>query len=185
MNDTAEKVRFDLESGSVRGGGGERLLLMPSSALEQLGAKAGIDVACGLSRFIGAAIGKSVLTRLGSKDAVRSASLESVVQALASDLAVAGWGAASLERWGRAMVMLVAHPPVAEAQYVAAILEGAVHEATGRDVRCLPLGSAGADGPLRILVAGEGAIGRARGWLAEGVAWGDVLVRLQASQVSA
>jgi len=182
MIDTAEKVRFDLASGSVRAGEGERLVLMPCSALEQLGRSAGVDVACGLSRTMGAAIGMAVVARFGSSDAVRAASLEAVVDALGSELAVSGWGAVSLERWGRAMVMIVEHPPVEEGQYLAALLEGALREATGRAVRCLPLGR---DGVARFLVAGDGAAARARAWLAEGVAWGDVLVRLQSNGVSA
>jgi hypothetical protein len=178
MSDTADKVRFDLASGSVRAGEGERLVLLPCSVLEQLGKSAGVDVACGLSRAMGATIGMAVVAQFGSSEAVRAASLETVIHALGSELAVAGWGAASLERWGRAMVMVVDHAPVEDGRYVAAILEGALREATGRTVHCLPLGGSG---PARILVAGDQAIGRARGWLAEGVAWGDVLVRLQSS----
>jgi hypothetical protein len=181
MSDTADKVRFDLASGSVRAGEGERLVLMPCSVLEQLGKSAGVDVACGLSRAMGAAIGMAVVAHFGSSDAVRTASLETVIHALGSELAVSGWGAASLERWGRAMVMVVEHAPVEDGRYIAAILEGALREATGRTVHCLPLGAHGGAGPARILVASDRTVGRARGWLAEGVAWGDVLVRLQST----
>jgi hypothetical protein len=175
MNDT-DKVRFDLASGSVRAGEGERLVLMPTSALQQLGKSAGVDVACGLSRTLGAAAGMAVLARFGTSDAVRAAPLEAVLEALGAELALSGWGAVSLERWGRAMVMRVEHAPVEEEQYVAALLEGALRESTGRAVRCLPLGKDGAD---RYLVAGDRAYGRARDWLAEGLRWGEVLTRLQ------
>jgi hypothetical protein len=177
MNDAADKVRFDLPSGSVRDGGGHRVLLLPSSALEELGRTAGVEVARALSRAMGVALGKGLVARLGSPESVRSSSLEAVVGALASELAVAGWGSVSLERWGRAMVMLVEHPAVDDRTYVAATLEGALREATGRAVHCISLGG---EGPLRILVAGDRAVARAKEWLAAGTAWGDVLSRLQA-----
>jgi hypothetical protein len=181
MNDT-DKVRFDLANGSVRAGEGERLVLMPTSALEQLGKSAGVEVACGLSRTLGAAAGMAVLAHFGSSEAVRAAALEAVVEALGAELALSGWGAVSLERWGRAMVMRVEHAPVEEGQYVAALLEGALREATGRTVRCLSLGK---DAAGRYLVASERAYGRARDWLADGVAWGEVLSRLQQADADA
>jgi len=184
MNDTAEKVRFDLASGTVRATGGERLVLMPCSALEELGKSAGVDVACALGHAMGAAFGKAVADRLGSSDAVQASSLETVVTELGSELAVAGWGAVGLERWGRAMVMVVDHSPFTEQRFVAAILQGALGAATGKDVQCWPLGggaSSGSTESVRVLVSGERGIGRAREWLAQGVSWGDVLVRLQAN----
>jgi hypothetical protein len=174
----AHKVRFDFPSGSVRTDGDERVVLVPVAALDDLAKAAGLEAACAFARTMGIAIGKRVSAHMGSIDAVRKSTLEAFITELGSELALAGWGAVSLERWGKAMVIAVEHAPVAEHRVLAAMLEGAMGAATGgRDVRCTPLA---AEGSVRVLVAGTSAVDRVRGWLAQGVAWGEVLSRLQA-----
>jgi hypothetical protein len=182
MDKAADEIRFDLPNGSVRAGGDERVVLVPCSAIDELGKHAksdsGVDPAAAFCHAIGEVLGQRIAARLGSSDAVRSASLETFVNALAGELAVAGWGTVSLERWGRAMVLLVEHSPLNEHRCLAALFEGALSAATGREARCASLGVA-KDGGVRILVGAQRAVVRVRDWLAHGVAWGDALARLQ------
>ncbi len=171
------RVRFDLPRGSVRTGGDERVVLVPSAALDDLVASVGIDAACGFARALGVSVGKRIVARIGSVDAVRAASLETFVTELGHELATGGWGAAGLERWGRAMVVVLDHSPVGEHRLLSALVEGALGVISGgRDLRCALLGGAA---PVRILVAGPRTVDRARDWLAAGVPWGEVLTRLQ------
>ena len=81
------------------------------------------------------------------------------------------------------MIVLVDRPAISDLPFLSAVLEGALEAATSRPVRCLSLGRDGA--AVRVLVAGASAIDRARGWLAEGIAWGDVIARLQAKGAGA
>ena len=74
--------------------------------------------------------------------------------------------AGCIERW-----------PKPEHVLLAGLLEGALHRATGRVVRCV-LMSGGVQS--RFLVTGEAAAGKAREWLDGGVSWGEVLARLHA-----
>jgi hypothetical protein len=172
-----EPVRFDLLTGKVQTGQGERALLIPLSALEELSRSAGAAAASRFARDIGLAIGKRIGQKLGSADGVRAASLETFVSALAMEVALAGWGTLSLERWGRAMVVLVDHAPVQEHAIVAALVEGAIHAATGREAHAAALGG---HGPIRVLIASEKTASQARAWTAEGVSHGEVLARIQA-----
>ena len=84
---------------------------------------------------------------------------------------------ASVERWGRALVVVVERPAVADLPFLASILEGMLESASETHVRCMSLGRDGAT--VRVLVAGELAITRARGMLDAGATWGDVLACLQ------
>lgn len=183
-----EPVRFDLATGQVKTSTGERLLLMPMTALDELASTAGAQTASRLARAMGVSMGRRVAERLGSIDGVRAASLEAFVSELAFEVAVAGWGALSLERWGKAMVMIVDHAPVKDRSVVAALVEGAIEAAVGREVHAVALAGegAGANAPnvptarVRILLAREETADKARVWTAEGVGAGDVIARLHA-----
>src|SRR5215472_7299509 len=158
MSSTAHdhRVRFDLPSGTVRAQDNERVVLVPAAALDSLAKSAGVDAACAFTKALGAAVGGRVAAHAGSADAVRKATLETLVTELGAELALAGWGALSLERWGRAMVIAVQGPPLAEQRLLASFVEGAIGVFSGgREVRCLSLGG---DGTIRILVAGPRAV---------------------------
>jgi len=173
----SDPIKFDLAKGQVRTGDGERLIVIPLSALDELAQSAGVPAANRFARGIGVAIGRRLANRLGSLDAVRDASLEAFVSALALEVALAGWGTLSMERWGRAMIVVVEHAPVKEQAIVAALVEGAIEAAAGREAHGVALGGTG---PARVLVASEKTAARARVWTAEGVPGSDVIARLHA-----
>jgi hypothetical protein len=172
---TERHVTFDLATGHIRSGGGERLVFVPPSALDDLAGSAGVDPTSRFARAIGAAIGKRVTRELGSFEGVEGASLEAFVSKLAFEIALSGWGSLRIERWGRAMVVAVEHAPVADHRLVAALIEGAIEAAAGRAVHGVPLGGDVA----RVLIVSEKTAERARGWMAEGVGGQDVIARLQ------
>lgn len=175
--DPTHAVRFDLQRGSVTAGDGERQVVVGCSALDDFVLIAGADAAASVGRTMGAAIGERVAFRLGGARSVNAASIETVVAHLGGELSISGFGVLTLERWGHAMVLVVERPAVRDIPFLAAILEGAVEAAAGRPVRCLALAREGS--VVRVLAAGEAATAKAQAWLAEGVAWGEVLARLQ------
>ena len=176
--DPTHAVTFDLSRGSVTAGGDERHVLLTCAALDDLVLVAGPEAAAAVGRALGAAIGNRLAARRGGTSAVRSASIEQIVKDISGELAVAGIGATTIERWGRALVVAIDRPAVTDLPFLAAIVEGMLEAATGAQARCTSLGR---DGTLaRVLVAGERSTGRAREMLAKGSAWGEVLARLQA-----
>jgi len=175
--DPTHAVRFDLQRGSVTAGGGERQVVLACAALDDLVLIAGTDAAAAVGRTMGASMGERVGARLGGARGVNASSIEAVVAHLGGELSISGFGVLTLERWGHAMVLVVDRPAVRDMTFLASILEGAVEAAAGRPVRCLALGRD--VGSVRILVAGSAGVDRARALLAEGLAWGDVLARLQ------
>jgi hypothetical protein len=175
--DPTHSVRFDLPRGSVVAGGDERHVLLPCSALDDLVLTAGTEAAATVGRTLGAAIGEQVAERFGGIAALREAPIAQVVREMAGELATRGLGVASVERWGRALVVAVERPAVADLQFLAAIIEGMLAGASDAKVSCAPLGRDG--GAVRILVGAERTIARARAMLDVGTPWGDVLVRLQ------
>jgi hypothetical protein len=175
-------VRFDLATGQVKTGDGERLIVIPLSALDELAETAGVAAANRFARGIGVAIGRRLAQKMGSIDGVRMATLESFVSGLALEIALAGWGSLSMERWGRAMVVLVDHAPVKQPGIVAALVEGAIEAAAGREAHGVALEGGG---PARILVASEKTAARARVWTAEGVSGSEVIARLHSGSEAA
>jgi hypothetical protein len=172
--DATHAVRFDLNRGSVRAGGeDECLLLVPSNALARLVASAPPQAAEALGHTMGAAIGRRTRARL---EDVASASIEAVVTQLAGQAALAGVGALAVERWGRALVVLIEGSPLATALLVP-LVASALEATFERKVWCALLSTEGNN--ARILVASEQGIARVRNWMASGVPWGDALTRLQ------
>lgn len=176
-------VDFDLARGRVDTGGDHRVVLVPIAALGELEKLAGLETTKKLARSMGVSFGRRVAAKLGSGDGVAKASLEAFVSALAAEVAVSGWGALRLERWGRALVLVVEHAPELPTGALAALLEGAVEAAAAREVHAVALngegGSRAAGGVARVLLVGGKAADKARLWLAEGVSEADVLRRLQ------
>jgi len=178
-------VDFDLSRGRVdrradaeaKGGHDEQVVLVPVSALAGLEKIAGPEITKKFARSVGVAFGRRVAAKLGSADAVTGATLEAFVSALAGEIAVSGWGLLHLERWGRALVLVVEHAPALPAGAFAALLEGAVEAAAAREVHAVAL-TDGAGKAARVLIASEKSAERARRWLIEGASEGDVIRRL-------
>lgn len=165
--DASRAVRFDLASGSVHASEA-RVALVPVEALAAIGKSGAADE---VARIVGAAIGKRAAAHLG-----KDASVEAFTSAFAGELAVAGYGSLSVERWGRALVLVVARSPIPDAM-LATLLAAGVEAATGRgEVACASLGSEGE--ATRLLVASKESAARVRAWLGDGVKWGEALVRL-------
>ncbi|MDB4994286.1 MAG: hypothetical protein JWM74_1718 [Myxococcaceae bacterium] len=193
--DLTSAVRFDLGRGTVKMGGAgqpsvgleERAVLLPEDVLADLVAAAGPEVSAVAGRQLGASMGKRLADRLGGHLAVRDGSFEAVISALAAEVSVSGFGTVRMERWGRALVLVVEHAPRIDGGFVSAMLQGAIEAAvtnvtttaSEQQVRCTLLSVE--ERALRVLVANGRAVERVRAWLTEGVSWGEALTRLQAT----
>jgi hypothetical protein len=171
--DPSGAVRFDLKSGAASDTRGARLLLVPASALEALDAPT-LQL---LGREIGRACGARVAARLGGDAGVRSAQLEVVVSHLAGELAVAGLGAIHVERWGRAMVAVLANPSVAKDEFLAAVVGAAIGAASGRDLAGATLGRDGTS--VRIFLGAQATADKVRASVAAGKSHAEILSALQ------
>jgi hypothetical protein len=177
--DPSKTVTFDLKHGLVDLEGTPGVLV-PSDELLALCAAAGAEATETFGRGIGRWMGHRVVGRFGGGKAVRAASLGAVVDHLSGEWAIAGLGAFGLERWGRALVIVIDRSPLGSAadRLLSATLEGAIHTATGRAVALVLLDS----DPVRarFLVGSIAAAGRVREWLGQGLSWGEALARLHA-----
>ena len=169
-------VRFDLKSGSTSDPRGARLVLLPAAALEAL-ERTTPGALSFLASELGKGCGARVAANLGGDAGVRGASLETVVTHLAGELAIAGLGAVSIERWGKALVFVVTNPGVASDGFVGAALAGAILAATGREVAAGVLGKDGST--TRYFVGTQATITKIRGLVSQGKSWSDVLGTLQ------
>lgn len=174
--DPTGAVRFDMKRGAASDARGERLVLLPASALEALERSTPGAVAY-LGLEMGRACGQRVAASLGGESGVRGSTLEAVITHLAGELALAGIGSVHLERWGKAMVLVVEHPGVSSDGFVGAALSGALGTATGRDISVAPLGRDGTT--ARYFVGTPQTVTKARSLMAQGQSWPDVLGLLQ------
>jgi hypothetical protein len=171
--DSTHAVRFDLPKGSVRTrGDDDRVVLVPSAALEELVRGSTAEAAEAFSRALGAAIGRRAAARMGDP---HSASVEDFMAQLGGEAAVAGVGVWSIERWGRALVFVVEDSPLA-AGLLAPLISSALEASSGRRAWCVVLSHE--ERAARVLVAGQQSVARVRDWLASGTRWGEVLVKL-------
>ena len=174
--DPTDAVRFDLPRGSVHTrGDDERVVLVPAAALSAVVASAASvspEAVDALGRALGSALGRRAAIRTGH---VEGASPEAFVTQLAGEAAIAGVGVLSVERWGRAMVVVIEGSPLASA-LLAPIVTSAIEAASGRRVWGALLSRD--DRLARVFVGSEGAAGRVRAWIASGMAWGDAVVKL-------
>ena len=141
--DPTHAVRFDLPRGSVVAGGDERHVLLPCAALDDLVLTAGTEAATSVGRALGTSIGEQVAARFGGTAALRATPIEEVVRELAGELATRGLGVASVERWGRALVVAIDRPAVADLTFLASIVEGMLEGASDTPARCTSLGRDG------------------------------------------
>src|SRR5262245_44225278 len=109
--DASKAVTFDLSRGQIQKEDESRVLVS-AHALVALCQAAGPDATSIFARAVGDAIGEAIARRFerAGGDA-KGATIESVVEHLGGELALAGFGALSIERWGRALVFVVDRGP--------------------------------------------------------------------------
>ncbi len=178
--DPSKAVTFDLASGLVQLSGASARLLVPAEALSVLCEAAGPGAAASFGRAVGEAMGARVAARLSGEAAVSEASVEAVVEQIGGELGLGGMGSLSLERWGRALVLVIEGSPMGARGdgMIEAVLAGALDAATGRSVRSLLL--AREEGQARFLITGDAGLEKVTSLLADGLSWGEALVRLHA-----
>jgi len=150
-------------------------LLVPADALGALAAAAGAEATRAFGRALGEALGRRAASRLAAP-----ASADAVIEHLGGEMALAGLGSLSLERWGRALVVVIDESPLAAAGdgLLEAVLAGAFEAASGKAVHIIFLAKQAAR--ARFLMTGSAGVEKVRTWLAEGLSWGDALIRLHA-----
>jgi hypothetical protein len=172
--DPTRAVRFDVPRGSVRTQrDDDRVVLVSASALRELAAAAPPVVVEALGRALGAQIGRRAASSMGDPQAV---SIDVFVAHLAGEAAIAGLGALSVERWGRALVVVIEDSPLGAALIVP-LVASAIEAASGRRTSCALLSNDG-ERIARILVGSERAVGSVREWMASGVGWSEAVVKL-------
>ena len=188
--DPSKAVTFDLASGLVHIEGAPSRVLVPADALRALCDAAGGDAAAAFGAALGTPMGRRVASRFtegaaGIGDSVRKASIEAVVDHLGGEMAIAGLGSLTIERWGYALVLVVDHSPLEGAgdRLLEAVLAGALEASTGQRVRTLSLGRDGTR--ARFLAAGSAAVEKARAWIEQGISWGEALARLHKDPTAA
>ena len=187
--DPSKAVTFDLVHGQVYLGEATASLLLPVTALLPLVCGEPDERAAAVARAIGTSFGHRVAKRFGADvdapEKLLSASVEAVVDHLGGELALAGFGSLRLERWGRALVLLLDSVPfdVAGDTWVALLLAAALESATTRPVGCLPL-MRDSD-QVRFLIANGSTVEQTHAWLRQGITWGDALARLHTQQAGA
>ena len=178
--DPSKAVTFDLTRGLVQQEGAPSGLIVPAEALAALAHAAGPEASSTFGRSVGEAIGRRVASHLAAAEGVRAARAGAVVEHLGGELAMTGLGSLGLERWGRAMVLVVDQSPLGSAgdALLESVLAGAVSAAVGEQSSVTVLAREG--GRVRFLIASRAGADKVRAWLDEGVPWGDALVRLHA-----
>ena len=153
-------------------------MLVPADALVDLCRSAGDEAVSDFGRRLGTAAGRRVADRLGNTS---SATLEEVLEHLGGEVALLGLGSLGLERWGRALVLMVDGGPFGSQldRLLGAVLEGALQRAFGRDVHAAKL--VRDDRQVRFVITSAASAGKVNEWLGSGLSYGDVLTRLQQS----
>jgi hypothetical protein len=175
------EVHLDLPSGEDHAGS----LVVPGDALATLVQAAGDAAAAEFGRAIGRRLGARVSAKLQAQ--VREASIEAVANALAGELALTGLGSLLVERWGKALVLVLEGGSLGQGAAADALragaLEGVLARATGRELGVAPLARDGST--LRVLIASPATAARARDLLGQGVRWGDAIARLHGASGAA
>ena len=173
-------VSFDLVRGRVDCGGEH--VLVAADALVDLCRAAGDEAVSDFGRRLGTAVGRRIAERLG--DGTASATMEEVLDHLGGELALAGLGSLGLERWGRALVLTVDGSPFGQQldRLLAAVLEGALQRAFGRDCRAAKLMRD--DRQVRFLITNASSAEKVAEWVGSGQSYGDVLARFHRRQVA-
>lgn len=173
--DPTQAVVFDLDRGRVSLDGGESLLLVPASLLAEACAELDPAVVRRLGLSLGKAAGGRIRARLSK---LEPPSLELMVDQLAGELSLGGFGALAIERWGRALVVRIdGHPLGGPGQdLLCGFVAGALRVAVQRDVAAMPLERSEAS--LRLLLCNPAAAVTVESWLLAGGSWSDALAAL-------
>src|SRR5690606_36295904 len=188
---------FDLAFGHIHLDGAPHRVMIPARALVKLCRAAGEEETAELAHGVGEAMGRRVALRLapdGSGDgddgkarrqaAVRTAGLERVVAELAGEMAIAGMGCVSAERWGKALVLVLERSPFGDDgdDFVAAVLQSALQTMTASPARVVKL--VRESERVRFLVVSGATVDAVRTRLDRGESWGAVLVALHGRAAS-
>jgi hypothetical protein len=177
--DASKAVTFDLSRGQIQKEDGELRLLVSAAGVVALCHAAGPEATSAFAHAAGESIGAAVVRRLERAGVdTRAAAIEAVVEHLGGELAIAGFGSLSLERWGRALVLIVDRAPggTEADKLLAPILGAALSRAAKAEARCVRLVREG--DRARFLITGARGAEKVREWLMSGVSWGEALVRL-------
>ncbi len=175
--DPTHAVRFDVPRGHVSAGSeGERVLLVPAAALDDIVLSASPEAVESLGRGLGASIGRRAAARMGGAE---GATLEAFVTQLAGEAAIAGIGTLGIERWGRALVIVVEGSPLA-GTLLGPVVAAALEAASGRRVWTALLSRD--ETAARLFVGSEHGTARLRGWIASGIPWAEALAKLQGGE---
>ena len=185
--DLTSAVRFDLPRGAVHttasglaGVDDERAVLVPVNALALALAGAPRNTVEAVGRGVGESIGKRAAGRFGGADGVRDAGVDSVVTSLAAEVALAGFGVLALERWGRALVLVLTSGPDFSAEFYTPLLETALGTATSwRNRSSLSCTLLDVEDGARFLVSSATSAQQVRQWIESGIGWADAIRRLQ------
>jgi len=179
----AKAVTFDLSRGQIVDASAGPRVLVPAAALFALCAASSPDAAAAFAGAVGESIGAAVAKRFESAGtSAASAGVDEVADHLGGELAVAGFGNLAIERWGRALVLVVDHGPANDGDQVfELLLAAAVKRATGFDARCVRLARDGQS--ARFLMANASAAEKVGQWLSGGTPWAEALARLHPSRV--
>jgi hypothetical protein len=180
--DPSKAVTFDLARGLVQQEGAPSGLIVPAESLAALARAAGPEASRAFGRGLGEAIGRRVAGHLAEADGVRAAGASAVVEHLGGELAMTGLGSLSLERWGRALVLVIDQSPLGAGgdALLETVLAAALEAAMGEPSAVVGLARDGVR--ARFLVTGPAGADKVRAWLNEGISWGDALVRLHDPQ---
>jgi hypothetical protein len=181
--DASKAVTFDLSRGQIQKEGSDARLLVSATALVALCRAAGLDAASTFARATGQSIGGAIAARFERAGSdVSAAAIDTVIEHLSGELAVAGFGRLSAERWGQALVLIVDYGPATEAgdELLRSLLGAAVAGAARLDLECVRLAREGER--ARFFIAGRKGAEKVRQWLGSGVSWGEALVRLHPAQ---
>lgn len=183
--DPSKAVTFDLDRGLVQLGGTEPRVLVPAEALSTLCDVAGPTAAAAFGRAVGEAMGERVAERLAGEAGVNGASVGVVVEHVGGELSLGGMGSLSLERWGRALVLVIDRCPLGARGdgLLESVLGGALGRAAGKSVRSLFLGRE--EARARFLITGDAGLSKVTSLLADGMSWGEALVKLHAGPPAA
>jgi len=176
--DASKAVTFDLSRGQIQKEDESRLLVS-ATALVALCQAAGPEATTSFGHAAGSAIGEAIARRFERAGTdTKGSSIESVIEHLGGELAIAGFGALSIERWGRALVFVIDRAPGSTEgdRLLAPLLASAVSKATKVEARCVRLARDG--DRARFLITGPKGAEKMRDWLMSGVSWGEALVRL-------
>lgn len=174
--DPALALKFDLGRGTLSQVGGGARVIVPAEVLARLLEGASEEVCHDAGQQLGTDLGRRVASGLGDID---GAPPDRVLEFLGGELALMGLGSLGFERWGRALVFSVVDSPLGPGadSFVAGLFDGAMLRLYGKNTSSVCLGRVGKR--VRFLVSGQGAASRVKGWLEDGVHWGEILTRLQ------